>query len=140
MYKRQWQNSSGGSFWVWYGQYRLLSDLIWGRPYYYSSWHYNRPWSYYNDYGRNIYSSNKQRSQYKNVHAQNDRQVKQYGARTGRNHSAYSNNRTNKNFKPSSASKSASTRSRSVYSSSHRSSSRSRGRFGGNIWRQLWLF
>ena len=28
-----WNNSGGGSFWVWYGQYRLMSDLFWGPSY-----------------------------------------------------------------------------------------------------------
>ena len=52
-----WQrNSSGGSFWSWYGKYALFSSLLRG-PIYYDSW-YSRPrYSYYHDYGRNTYGS-----------------------------------------------------------------------------------
>lgn len=39
-------NSSGGSFWVFYGQYRFLSDLLMGPRYHY-------PRSSWNDYDRN---------------------------------------------------------------------------------------
>lgn len=28
-----WDHSSGGNFWVWYGQYALLRDLLWGHSY-----------------------------------------------------------------------------------------------------------
>jgi hypothetical protein len=28
-----WDHSNGGNFWVWYGQYALLRDLLWGRSY-----------------------------------------------------------------------------------------------------------
>jgi len=55
-----WQtNSSGGSFWAWYGKYALFSTMLrsFGGPIYYNSW-YSRPhYSYYNDYGRNTYGS-----------------------------------------------------------------------------------
>jgi hypothetical protein len=50
------QNSSGNSFWAWYGQYAFFSSMM-SRPYYYSSWSSNRGYSYYNDYGRSTYSS-----------------------------------------------------------------------------------
>lgn len=55
----QWQTSpSGGSFWVWYGQYRLIKDLLWpGSGPRYNQWQQNRPWSYYNDYGKNRHGS-----------------------------------------------------------------------------------
>ncbi len=55
-----WQrDSSGNSFWAWYGKYALFSSLIrgFGGPIYYDSW-YSRPhYSYYNDYGRSTYGS-----------------------------------------------------------------------------------
>jgi len=56
-----WQtNSSGNSFWSWYGKYALFSSLLRG-PLYYNSW-YSRPhYSYYNDYGRNTYGSSSDR-------------------------------------------------------------------------------
>jgi hypothetical protein len=58
----RWNSDSGGrSFWVFYGQYRLFSDVLFGRgyhrgPIYYNGWYggANR-YSYYNDYGRNTY-------------------------------------------------------------------------------------
>ncbi|MGA2130899.1 MAG: hypothetical protein ABSH50_01180 [Bryobacteraceae bacterium] len=28
-----WEHGSGGNFWVWYGQYALLRDLLWGHSY-----------------------------------------------------------------------------------------------------------
>lgn len=127
----RWQNRNGQSFWVWYGQYRLFSDLLWPRPYYYHSWYYDRPWSYHNDYGRNIYGSRSERQSHSKVASTNDRKVKEYGKKTGRSHSSYAK-KSNSNFKPSSATKSAtSSRTKSKYGSSHRSSSRSRSRFGG---------
>lgn len=53
----QWrQNSSGQSFWAFYGQYAMMRSLFFSpRPYYYSSWYRNRGWSYYGDVGRNYY-------------------------------------------------------------------------------------
>lgn len=53
----QWQtNSSGGSFWQWYGMYAMFSALS-PRPVYYDRWSSRRDYSYYNDVGRNRYSS-----------------------------------------------------------------------------------
>ncbi|QPL42949.1 CHAD domain-containing protein [Pseudoalteromonas sp. A41-2] len=55
----QWQtNSSGTSFWVWYGMYRMLGDVF--DRVEYGRWSRNRKYSYYNDYGRYRYSSPKQ--------------------------------------------------------------------------------
>lgn len=56
----QWQtNSSGGSFWQWYGMYAMFSALS-PRPVYYDHWSSHRDYSYYNDYGRNRYTSPQQ--------------------------------------------------------------------------------
>lgn len=122
----QWQSRNGQSFWVWYGAYRMFGDL-WGRPYYYHSWYYNRPWSYYHDYGRGIYGGRSINRQYDSLRQSNDRQIKQYGQRTGRNPSSYAK-RTNSRFTPSNATTRAQS---SAFSASHRSGSRSGGRFGG---------
>ena len=55
-----WQtNSSGGSFWQWYGMYMMFSALS-PRPVYYDRWSSRRGYSYYNDVGRNRYTSPKQ--------------------------------------------------------------------------------
>ena len=54
-----WQtNSSGISFWQWYGMYRILGDVF--DRVEYGSLSKRRKYSYYNDYGRTRYSSPKQ--------------------------------------------------------------------------------
>ena len=55
-----WQRGSGGGFWVWYGQYRLFSDVLgWNRGYHYNQnyWYRSRSASYYGDVGRHYYGS-----------------------------------------------------------------------------------
>lgn len=132
----QWVSDGSTSIWAWYGIYRLFSDLH--APYRYHSWYYNRPWSYYQDYGRDFYENKYQRTVRENNHRQNSQSVKQYGQRTGRFASEYERPRSNPKFKPSSASRSArfsssfQSDSRSKgYRGSHRSGSRSRGHYGG---------
>lgn len=52
----QWQsNSSGMSFWHWYGMYSMFSAIT--NPVRYDRWSSRRNYSYYNDVGRNRYSS-----------------------------------------------------------------------------------
>ena len=54
----QWRTDSGGSsFWVWYGQYSLMRDLIGGPRIGYGAWAGGRDYSYYHDYGRSNYTS-----------------------------------------------------------------------------------
>jgi hypothetical protein len=67
-------DSSGNSFWAWYGQYAFFSAMFNG-PSYYGSWSGNRPPSYYHDYGRDRYSSPTGRS---NQQATNTRAKKQF--------------------------------------------------------------
>ncbi|MEH6452783.1 MAG: hypothetical protein V7782_07035 [Psychromonas sp.] len=56
----QWQeNSSGTSFWQWYGMYAMFSALSPNRVRY-DSWSSRRDYSYYNDVGRNRYTSPQQ--------------------------------------------------------------------------------
>jgi len=50
------QNSSGGSFWQWYGMYMMFSALSPNRIQY-ANWSNSRGYSYYNDVGRNRYTS-----------------------------------------------------------------------------------
>ncbi len=55
-----WQTNSGGnSFWAWYGQYRLFSDVLgWGRYRYNQDyWYRSRSPSYYGDVGRHYYGT-----------------------------------------------------------------------------------
>ncbi len=54
------EDSSGLSFWEWYGMYSLFSNLF-NSPIHYGSWAGNRGYSYYSDYGRNYYTSPSQR-------------------------------------------------------------------------------
>ncbi len=54
------ENSSGQSFWHWYGQYAFFSSLF-SRPIYYNRWGSGRDYSYYHDYGRSTYTSPSQR-------------------------------------------------------------------------------
>lgn len=55
------QNSSGTSFWAFYGQYAMLRSLM-GGPVYYDRWSRGRDYSYYNDRGRDYYTSRSQRN------------------------------------------------------------------------------
>jgi hypothetical protein len=55
----QWQtNNSGISFWQWYGMYSMFSAIT--NPVRYDRWSSNRDYSYYNDVGRNRYTSPQQ--------------------------------------------------------------------------------
>jgi hypothetical protein len=81
-----WQQNNGMSIWEWYGAYAMFRDLTGGRNYNYNNWSQNRPWSYYNDYGRDTYASRNERTSF----ADNDaRQRKTYGAQDGRRSSFY---------------------------------------------------
>ncbi|MCP5079372.1 MAG: hypothetical protein GY951_15115, partial [Psychromonas sp.] len=52
----QWQtNSSGMTFWHWYGMYSMFSVIT--NPVRYDRWSSRRDYSYYNDVGRNRYTS-----------------------------------------------------------------------------------
>lgn len=50
------QDSSGRSFWEWYGMYALFSNVMGGRSYY-DSWSSRPNYSYYGNYGRNRWGS-----------------------------------------------------------------------------------
>jgi len=133
----QWSTRNGSSFWEWYGKYALFKAVFFPRPYGYSMWSYNRPWSYYGSYGRNSYSTYNQRNTATKVQKTNAGSVKNYGRKTGRNVSSYSN-MSNSRFKPSSASVGAKTRGSvssrgrsSSYGLSVRRSTRSSGVFRG---------
>ena len=133
-YGRWNTNSSGRSFWVFYGQYRLFSDLVWGPryhrgPLYYNSWYggSNR-YSYYNDYGRGTYGRATDRSF--NRARRTDMQskgfsvpkpAKQYGSAAGNKRtSSYANARVSR-LRGSSSSSSSGKRQSSFGSSSRRS-------------------
>lgn len=123
----EWQNRNGQNIWIWYGRYRLFGDLFF-RPqqYKYHSWYYERPWSYYHDYGRDIYGSKQNSNDYERLRQQEDAQINQYGQRTGRHPSSYAR-RINGVFRPSHSTTVAKS---SPYVASMRND-RSTGRFGG---------
>jgi hypothetical protein len=125
-YGRWQRNSSGQSFWAFYGQYALMRSLFFSpRPYYYSSWYPNRGWSYYGNVGRNYYGSRADSSRWNQARKTypNARPRRTYGAlRSERRLSTYGQSATRR---PGSSLKRAST-----YSSSARGTSRT-SRFRG---------
>ncbi|MCZ6895166.1 MAG: hypothetical protein O7H40_14120 [Gammaproteobacteria bacterium] len=107
----RWNSDSGGrSFWVFYGQYRLFSDILFGRgyhrgPLYYNSWYggANR-YSYYNDYGRSTYGragdrgfTRARRSDMRSKGLTSPTPAKRYGSAAGNKRvSTYAAARTNR--------------------------------------------
>ncbi|MCH1918322.1 hypothetical protein L9G15_02625 [Shewanella sp. A3A] len=86
-----WQtNSSGMSFWEWYGMYSMFNNIF-NRPIYYDSWSRHRDYSYYNDVGRYRYTSPKQRQTQDSVY---QRTKKQFGNQGKRFDSPYAKSRT----------------------------------------------
>jgi len=138
----QWRvNSSGNSFWHWYGQYAFFSAMFRG-PVYYDTWSYNRRPSYYHDRSRGAYTSPQGRS---NNSSTLSRTQKSYSSKGKSFKSPYAKNTrikgvsgstlkssANKPFK-SSYSSSGSSSSTKKYKSSYNSRSSSSGRssFGG---------
>jgi hypothetical protein len=61
----QWQsNSSGGSFWEWYGKYAMFSHVLdrFSGPTRYNTWNRYREPSYYDSVGRDVYGSKRDRT------------------------------------------------------------------------------
>ena len=84
-----WSHGSGGSFWVWYGQYAFFSSMFGRDRYYYHDWSRRRGYSYYHDVGRNSYTSRKHRSAMADV----DRRAEKQFRSSGRYQSPYSKQR-----------------------------------------------
>ncbi|MFQ3175520.1 MAG: hypothetical protein ACJAYB_003545 [Psychromonas sp.] len=75
----QWQTNSGGSsFWQWYGMYSMFSALSPNRTRY-DSWSSRRDYSYYNDVGRNRYTSPQQVKYQDNLAARTKKQFASKG-------------------------------------------------------------
>ena len=117
-----WQkDSSGTSFWAWYGMYSMFNNFVGGGRYNYNSWSSRPNSGYYNNYGRERYGS------YNDVSRNRDlsrRHPSQY------NKSARTSPRYSKTARRSSSyggSRTSSSRS-SSYGSSSRSSSYSSSR------------
>lgn len=134
-----WQtNSSGNSFWHWYGQYALFSTLF-RNPIGYGSWGRHRDYSYYNDYGRSTYTSPSQRKNQQTTERSTRQKFKSSGQRFT---SPYANTkqttsavaRKSSKFQSRSLPRSTATKSTAKNTtSSYRNSSyqSSRSRFGG---------
>lgn len=74
----QWQtNSSGLSIWEWYGAYALFSSI--SRPVGYDSWSSRRDYSYYNDVGRNRYTSPQKKKAQDNLATRTKKQFSNKG-------------------------------------------------------------
>lgn len=72
-----WQyRSNGTSFWGYYGQYRLFSDLVGGNSVNYDTWSQRRDYSYYHDSGRDYYTSPSQKTTQSKVHAAAEKRSK----------------------------------------------------------------
>ena len=138
----KWQSSNGGSFWVWYGQYTFFSSLF--RHPFYSSWYYNRPWSYGYDRYNNNYGSRSWKNSETKTLDKNYKKVREYGKANNKKPSAFATRRNGKvkasatgkgatlsSVRKSTAKLGPSARKSSPYSSSSRSGNRSRSSRGG---------
>jgi len=136
-------NSSGQSYWAWYGQYSFMSNMLGGGyhsgPIYYNDW-YSRPrYSYYHDYGRSAYGTRTDRSYWsRNRQSLPNRgttsvSTKQYGSVASRRRiSTYNRSRGTTGTRPTGFGSQSRRRSTySSYSSGSRSSSSSRSSWGG---------
>jgi len=126
----QWkQGSDGRSFWEWYGMYSLFSNLMGGRSYY-NSWSGQPHYSYYNNYGRNRWGSNRDinrnydlSKKYPSKYNQPSSASKSRYATSAKRSSSYGSSSTK-----SSGSRKSTTSRYSSYGSSSRSSSFSSSR------------
>ena len=133
-----WQSdSSGNSFWHWYGQYALLSTLF-RNPIGYGSWGRHRDYSYYNDYGRSRYTSPQQRQSQRATESRSRAKFKSMGKRftspyASTKHTSSSVARKASKFQPRSLARSSFGKPASNTTSSYRSSTyrSSRSSFGG---------
>ncbi len=84
-------NSSGRSFWEWYGMYSMFSNFMPSRRYHYDSWSSRRGYSYYNDVGRSSFTSPRQNKSQVAV----DKKAKFQARKSGRSYtSPYSKQRS----------------------------------------------
>ncbi len=121
-----WQQDSGGrSFWAWYGMYSMFNNVM-GRNYY-DSWSSRPHYSYYGNYGRNRWGSNRDVARNNNL---SRRYPSRYNKPTSAAKTRYASGarRTSSyGARPSTGGKPATSR-KSSYGSSSRSSSFSSSR------------
>lgn len=136
-------DSSGHSFWAWYGMYSMFRNVVSPGYYHgsigYNSWYSSPRNSYYHDYGRSSYGSSRDRSSWQSGTQRlrskgiNPAPAKNYKSLASQKRvSTYSNNRGSTSKTSSLASSSRRSSSYSSYKSSSRgTSSGSRSSYGG---------
>ncbi len=128
-----WQrNSSGQSFWAWYGMYSMFNNVMGGgRGYYYNSWSSRPNYGYYNSYGRNRWGSSADVSRNYNLSKSNPTKYNRPSAATKSRYSKVSSRSSR--FGSSKYGSSKGSGKSSSYGSSSRSSSfsSSRSSFSG---------
>lgn len=121
----QWkQGNDGRSFWEWYGMYALFSNVMGGRSYY-NSWAGRPHYSYYGNYGRSRWGSDRDINRNVNLSKKNPSRYNQPSRATQSRYSTAA--RRSSSYAGSSSKYSGSNRS-SAYGSSSRSSSYSSSR------------
>jgi len=119
------QNSSGSSFWAFYGQYAFFSSLF-SSPVRYDTWASNRPSSYYGDRGRDYYTSPSHKQRYQQTEARERKNFSKQGKSFQSPYARSANSRLSNKSISSAPSKFQSTYGKSTLgSSSQRSSTQS---------------
>ena len=122
------QDSSGRSFWEWYGMYSLFSNGLGGRSYY-DSWSSRPNYSYYGNYGRNRWGSSTDVNRNYNLSQRHPSKYNKPSAATKSRYATTANRSSSYGGSTSKSTKSTKSGSRSSsYGSSSRSSSYSSSR------------
>ena len=122
------QDSSGRSFWEWYGMYSLFSNVLGGRSYY-DSWSSRQNYSYYGNYGRNRWGSSTDVNRNYNLSQRHPSKYNKPSAATKSRYATTANRSSSYGGSTSKSTKSTKSGSRSSsYGSSSRSSSYSSSR------------
>lgn len=118
------QNSSGTSFWAWYGMYSMFNNVFGMNRYSYGAWSSRPHYSYYDNYGRNRWGSS---SDVNRNYGLSQRHPSRYNKPSSATKARYASSSSRSSSFGSSSSKSSSSR-YSSYGSSSRSSSYSGSR------------
>jgi len=119
------QNSSGQSFWAWYGMYSMFNNVFGRNRYDYGSWSSRPHYSYYGNYGRNRWGSG---SDVNKNYGLSQRYPGKYNKPDAATKSRYATTAKRSSSYGGSSSKSSSSSRYSSYGSSSRSSSYSNSR------------
>ncbi len=115
------KDSSGRSFWEWYGMYSMFSNVFGGRSYY-DNWSSRPNYSYYGSYGRNRWGTSSDVSRNYNL---SQRHPTKYNKPSAATKSRYSSTTSRSSSYAGSPTKSSRTSKSGTRSSSYGSSSRS---------------